>query len=111
VVLFRRVKESELLLNNYDQPLVALAGYIHETLNSVYALQELVRTCDVEWGHVYGERPFFEKEGCPPHQDDPYTFVSARLMLSQLLEKLAASVDHPNNRSCSPHEMRAAEER
>jgi hypothetical protein len=88
VVLFRRVKESEILLNNYEQPLVALAGYIQHVLDSEYLLQELVRESDVEWGRVYGERPFFEREGSPPHQDDPYTPLSVRATLCQLIEKL-----------------------
>jgi hypothetical protein len=98
VVLFRRVKESELLLNNYDQPLIALAGYAQTVLDSEYLLQELVRECDVEWGNVFGERPYFEKEGCPPHRDDPYTAESARTTLCQLVEKLTAIVDHSVNR-------------
>jgi hypothetical protein len=98
VVLFRRVKESELLLNNYDQPLIALGGYVQKVLDSEYLLQELVRDSDVEWGRVYGERPFFEKEGQPPHQDDPYTVESARTTLCQLIEKLTTAVDHSVNR-------------
>ena len=88
--MLRRVKQSELLLNNLDQPLVVLAGCVQQILDSEYLLQEIVRESDVEWGRVYGERPFFEKEGCPPHQDDPYTIESVRQSLSQLLEKLAA---------------------
>jgi hypothetical protein len=87
-VLFRHVKESELLLNNLDQPLVVLASYVHQVLDSDYRLQELVRETDVEWGRTFGERPYFEKEGCPPHPDDAYTMESVRLSLSQLFEKL-----------------------
>jgi hypothetical protein len=92
VVLLRQVKESELLLNNYDQPLVVLASYVQQVLDSDYLLQELVRESDTEWGRVYGERPIFEKEGCPPRADDPYTIESARITLSRLIERLAASV-------------------
>jgi hypothetical protein len=91
VVLLRHVKESDLLLNNLDQPLVVLASYIQRVLDSDYNLQELVRECDVEWGSAYGERPHFQKEGSPPDQDDPYTLESVRVTLSQLIEKLAAS--------------------
>ena len=89
-MLFRRVKESELLLSNLDQPLVVLAGFVQQVLDSELRLQELVRESDVEWGRVYAERPFFQKEGCPPHEDDPYTSESVRSALSSLLEKLAA---------------------
>ena len=94
VVLLRQVKESELLLNNLDQPLIVLAGYVQRVLDSEYLLAELVRQSDVEWGRVYGERPYFEKDGSPPHEDDPYTLDSVRRTLTQLLEKLAAG-NHP----------------
>ena len=88
-ILLRRVTESELLINNLDQPLAALAGYIQTVLESEYALKELVREADVEWGRVYEERPHFEKEGCPPDADDPYTFESVRAALTQLASGLS----------------------
>jgi len=88
VVLLRHVVGSELLLNNLDQPLIVLAGYIQKILDSDYQLKELVREADVEWGRVFGERPHFEEEGSPPHPDDPYTGESVRAALSQLIEKL-----------------------
>jgi hypothetical protein len=88
-VLHRHVKGSELLLNNYDQPLVVLAGYCQRVLDSAYLLEELVRNADTEWGRVMGERPYFEKEGSPPHPDDPYTVESVRNALSGILKQLA----------------------
>ena len=88
VVLHRHVKGSELLLNNFDQPLVVLAGYCQRILDSDYLLEELVRDADVEWGRVMGERPYFEREGSP-HPDDPYTVESVRNALTELLEQLA----------------------
>jgi hypothetical protein len=78
VVLHRYVKGSELLLNNFDQPLVVLANYCQHVLDSDYLLKELVRDADVEWGRVMGERPYFQKEGSPPDADDPYTVESVR---------------------------------
>ena len=84
------MKNSELLLANLDQPLVVLAGYIRQVLDSDYLLSELVREADTEWGRLLGERPYFEKENSPPHPDDPYTIVSVRNSLSQLMAKLAA---------------------
>jgi hypothetical protein len=89
-VLLRNASESDVLLNNFDQPLVALAAYAQRVLDSDYLVQELARACDCEWGRVYGERPHFEKPGCAPHEDDPYTLESVRASLSQLIEKLAA---------------------
>ena len=65
VVLHRHVKGSELLLHNFDQPLVVLAGYCRRVLDSDYLLEELVRGADVEWGRVMGERPHFERDRAP----------------------------------------------
>jgi hypothetical protein len=96
VVLLRHVQQSELLLANADQPpLVVLAACIQRILDSDYLLEELVREADVEWGRVYGERPFFQKAGSPPHEDDPYTAASVRHSLSQLLDTLAAAENPP----------------
>jgi hypothetical protein len=87
-VLLRQVQESELLLKHLEQPLVALATYVQSILDSDYRLQELVRESDAEWGRTYGERPYFEKAGCPADPEDPYTVASVRASLSQLAEEL-----------------------
>jgi hypothetical protein len=89
VVLLRRVNESELLLKNFEQPLVVLAGCCQRILGSEHLLKELVRDADIEWGRVFGERPHFEKEGTPADADDPYTVDSVRKTLASLLEQLA----------------------
>jgi hypothetical protein len=89
IVLLRAVKESELLLNNLDQPLVVLGSYCQRILGSEYRLEELVRQADIEWGRVFDERPYFEKAGSPAHPDDPYTVESVRKTLSCLLKQLA----------------------
>jgi hypothetical protein len=43
VVLLRRIKESELLLESFDQPLVVLTAFCQQVLDSDYLLKELVR--------------------------------------------------------------------
>jgi hypothetical protein len=88
VVLLRRIKGSELLLNNFEQPLVVVAAYCQHILESDYRLQELVREADVEWGQVQGERPHFDKEGATPLPDDPYTAESVRKALGSLVDQL-----------------------
>jgi hypothetical protein len=90
VVLLRGVKGSDLLLNDFDQPLDVLASYCQRILSSDYLLKELVRAADIEWGRVFGERPYFEKEGSAADPDDPYTIDSVRNTLSGLLKQLAA---------------------
>jgi hypothetical protein len=89
-VLLHQVKDSELLLNGFDQPLVVLAGYVRQVLDSEYGLKELVREADVEWARALGERPHFEKDGCRPAADDPYTFELVRTALTRLAGELAA---------------------
>jgi hypothetical protein len=90
VVLLRCVRESKFLLNNFDQPLAALAALCRHVLDSDYLLKEFVRRADVEWGQVQGQRPFFEQEGSSPHPDDPYTIDSVRNALCMLVTQLAA---------------------
>ena len=87
----RHVNESELLLHGFRQPLVVLADCVQRVLDSEYLLKELVREADVEWGREFGERPYFEKDGCPPHPDDPYTLESVRTALTQLARALASA--------------------
>ena len=88
-LLHRRLKESALLLNNLDQPLVALEDYCKQVLASDYHLAELVREADVEWGRRMDERPHFNKEGSAPPPDDPYTNDSVRRALCEILSKLS----------------------
>jgi len=90
-VLLRQVAGSELLLTSFDRPLAALAGCVRQILGSECRLKELVREADVEWGRVFGERPRFEKDGCPPAPDDPYTLESVRAALTRLAGGLTAA--------------------
>src|SRR5690349_9795677 len=62
-VLLRVVRESELLLNNHDQPLIVLASCCQKLLGSEFLLTELVRNADIEWGRMMNERPIFERRG------------------------------------------------
>jgi hypothetical protein len=94
-VLNRWIDGSELLLNNFERPLVALAAFCQQVLDSDYLLKELVRESDVEWGQVQGERPYFEKGGSPCDPHDPYTIESVRAALSGLLTQLAVNSSRP----------------
>lgn len=89
-VLTRRVTECDLMLSDFAHPLAVLAGYLRRVLGSDYLLKDVVRDADVEWGRVFGERPHFERDGCPPDPDDPYTHDSVRATLTRLLEQVAA---------------------
>jgi hypothetical protein len=89
VVLHRQLKGSELLLDQLDRPLAALADYCRSVLASEYLLQELVREADVEWGRAMDERPRFERAGAPPDPDDPYTVESVRTALADIVRQLS----------------------
>ena len=89
-VLHRHLKGSELLLDNLERPLVALADYCRRLLATDYLLKEIVNEADVEWGRAMDERPHFEREGVPASPDDPYTVESVRKTLSDTLERLPA---------------------
>jgi hypothetical protein len=89
-VLLRQVRGSELLLKSFEQPLVGLAGYVQYVLGCEHALRELVREADVEWGRLFDERPYFERDTSPPAAADPYTRESVRAALIQLMGELTA---------------------
>ncbi|MFO0788815.1 MAG: hypothetical protein U0805_05110 [Pirellulales bacterium] len=93
IVLNRRVKESDLLLAHFEEPLVALASYCQQVLDSDHLLEELVRDADFQWGRIMGERPYFEKMQSCPDPDDPYTIASVRATLLQLHQQLTACDD------------------
>jgi hypothetical protein len=89
LLLHRHLRESRLLLENLDRPLVALGAYCRDVLASELRLKDLVRETDVEWGRSMGERPYFETEGSPPRSGDPYTIESVRRTLGEILVQLA----------------------
>jgi hypothetical protein len=90
-VLLRQVTESERLLAGLDEPpLAVLAGCVRQLLGSECRLKELVREADVEWARTFDERPRFERDGCAPAPDDPYTLESVRAALKNLVESLPA---------------------
>lgn len=84
--MVRHVKTSELLIEHFDQPKVVLTAYVNQVLASETMLKDLVREADVGWGRTLGERPHFERDGRPPHPEDPYTLASVRQALTQLVQ-------------------------
>lgn len=88
LLLHRNVKGSPLLLENVEQPLIALRALCQAILDSDYRLAELVREADVEWGRAVDERPHFDRKGAPPHPDDPYTIEGVRQDLIEIVRQL-----------------------
>lgn len=77
----------DLLARHVDDPAGAIAAWLPTVLATDGLLAELVRQADVEWGRCYQTRPYFEREGAPPHQDDPYTRADVRRRLADLLAR------------------------
>lgn len=91
MLLQRNLKGSELLLENLEHPLTALTRYCRKVLGSGYLLEELVRQADMEWGQRMDERPHFDRAGSSPNPDDPYTLVSVREALNNIVAQLVTS--------------------
>ena len=80
--------DPPLLARHFDRPAGALTEYLELTLGKDALLNALVRDTDARWGRDNQERPHFEREGHPPHPDDPYTRAGVRALLTDLLEEL-----------------------
>lgn len=94
MVLLRRTRESETLLApGYEDPLAALVKVTRRILESEARLRRFVKAVDAEWGRIYSVRPYFERDGRPPHPKDPYTKTSVRDALARLLDSLQQRTD------------------
>jgi hypothetical protein len=83
------VQTDDLLCSrHFDVPLNALVELLQSLLEQEALLQDFVRRVDMKWGQIYGERPYFERPGHPPHPEDEYTYASVRLQLTALLTRL-----------------------
>lgn len=79
---------TPLLGRHFEDPLGALRAHVDQALDTPSILETLVRQTDARWGRTYGERPYFETPGQPPHPDDPYTLACVRERLSDLRDRL-----------------------
>ena len=87
-ILHQWVKGDPRVSQYKETPLVALEEILNSLLNNSNLLYELVRQVDIKWGQMYGERPYFQKPGQPPHPNDVYTHESVRRDLLDLQNKL-----------------------
>lgn len=83
--------DPPLLARHFDSPAGALAEYLAGTLGKESLLNSLVRDTDARWGRENQERPHFERDGQPPHPEDPYTRAGVREMLENLLDQLGSA--------------------
>lgn len=71
-----------------DSPLVALREHLELLVDNPELLYEFVKQVDVKWGQLFGERPYFQQPGQPPHPEDEYTHESVHRQLVELLQGL-----------------------
>jgi hypothetical protein len=91
--LLRRIKASEVLLEDYDDPNAVLIEVTRDLVESEDSLRRFVTKVDAQWGRIYLERPHFESDDSEPDRDDPYTRDSVRSTLTQLLEDLESKAN------------------
>lgn len=87
-ILHQWVKVDPRVSQYKETPLVALEAILDSILTNSNLLYELVRQVDIKWGQMYGERPYFQQPGQPPHPDDEYTHESVRKDLENLSVRL-----------------------
>ena len=87
-IMHQWVKGDPRVSQYKETPLVALTEILATILDRPPLLYELVRQVDIKWGQMYGERPYFQQPGQPPHPDDEYTHESVRQHLLDLQAKL-----------------------
>ncbi|MGD1919339.1 MAG: hypothetical protein ACFCAD_10890 [Pleurocapsa sp.] len=87
-ILHQWVKVDPRVSQQKETPLVALEQILQSILDNPDLLYELVRQVDIKWGHMYDERPYFQKPGQPPHPNDEYTHESVKKDLQNLLIRL-----------------------
>lgn len=90
-VLHQWVKEDPRVSQYKETPLIALAEILQSIIDRPQLLYELVHQVDIKWGQMYGERPYFQRPGQPPHPHDKYTHESVRQDLLNLQQKLNSS--------------------
>ncbi|MBE9048392.1 hypothetical protein IQ255_29075 [Pleurocapsales cyanobacterium LEGE 10410] len=87
-ILHQWVKGDPRVSQHKENPLVALEAILQSIIDNPNLLYELVRQVDIRWGQMYGERPYFQQPGQPPHPNDEYTHESVRQDLLDLQGKL-----------------------
>lgn len=102
-VLTRWLEDDTIRLSRYlDNPAGAVQDLLETILASPETLYDLVHQTDVLWGHLYDERPYFQKPGQAPHPDDEYTHESVRATLEACLQRLLQPPEPPPTEEDSP---------
>lgn len=71
-----------------NSPLEALREFLEMLICNPQLLYEFVKQVDIQWGQLFGERPYFQQPGRASHPDDEYTHESVQQQLVKLLNSL-----------------------
>ncbi|MBP0018486.1 MAG: hypothetical protein J7647_13175 [Cyanobacteria bacterium SBLK] len=85
-VLYVAIETDSRVSQSLDSPLVALDKILSSLLENENLFYEFVNRVDRKWGQIYGERPYFQQPGQPPHPEDEYSHESVRSQLVEFLK-------------------------
>ncbi|MBX2863691.1 MAG: hypothetical protein KTR27_09050 [Leptolyngbyaceae cyanobacterium MAG.088] len=87
--LKRWVKTDGRISKHLDTPLIALQVIVTDLVQQPQIMYEFARQVAVEWGHLNGERPYFQKPGTKAHPKAAYSHESIQKRLLSLLDRLS----------------------
>ncbi len=68
-----------------DEPLMTLQAIVTDIIQQPQVLYEFARQVAIEWGHMNGERPYFQKPGMHAHPKAAYSHENIQKILTDLL--------------------------
>jgi hypothetical protein len=91
--LYLLVKDNHtLILENTEQPLLALIAMIENLLKDEPEFRAFVRDTDLEWGRICQEHPHFQKDDEDAGPDDEYTAESVEKGLRTFLNEISSQL-------------------
>ena len=91
-ICLKRWVKTDVRVGKYlDQPLVALQAIVLDIVQQPQTLYEFARQVAVEWGQMNGERTYFQKPSTEPSPNVAYSHNTIQIILTQLLEQIAAT--------------------
>lgn len=92
ICLKRWVKTDGRVGKYLDEPLLALRAIVSDIVLQPQTLYEFARQVAIEWGHMNGERPQFQKPGADAQADAVYSHKSIKAILDRLLKQLSRPI-------------------
>lgn len=81
------IKDDVRIGKYLDAPLLALRLIVSDIVASPEILYEFSRQVAIEWGHINGERPLFQRPNTDAHADAVYSHDYIQALLAQLISQ------------------------